>query len=230
MELAIAGTGEVLRFTPRALIIAGFTGRSRAKVEEHIAEMRAHGVPIPDRVPTFYPVPIGLLTVTTPIEVATPESSGEAEPVLIARGEEWYVAVGSDHTARDLEKDDIAQSKAACPKVLGKEAWRYADVREHWDRIGLKSWAVRDGKRIRYQDGTCADILPPEEIVRQLREREPGVPGEFVMCLGTLPLLTGGFVYASRYELALEDPVRGRRLALNYDVRVREKTDAKAGA
>src|SRR5579872_4110068 len=79
--------------------------------------MRAHGVPIPDTYPTFYPVPTSLLTQELTIDVKTHESSGEVEPVLIVRDDAWYVTLGSDHTARDEEKFDIARSKAACPKI-----------------------------------------------------------------------------------------------------------------
>jgi len=141
VEFTILPGGQKLKFEPQALIIAGFTGRNRAKVQEHIDEMREHGVPIPDSTPTFYPVPTSLLTIERNIDVRTAESSGEVEPVLVAAGNDWYITLGSDHTARDQEKTDIAQSKAACPKILCTQLWRYADLRPHWDRLTLSGWA-----------------------------------------------------------------------------------------
>jgi len=135
----------------------------------HIDELSAHGVPCPDIFPTFYPVPNDLLVTDRAIEVLSAESSGEAEPVLIARGNDWYIALGSDHTARDQEKVDIAQSKAACPKVISADAWRYADGRTHWDRLLLRCWSVESGRRAPYQAGTLADIMPLEELVRSAR-------------------------------------------------------------
>ena len=202
------------------LIIAGFTGRNRAKVQEHIDEMRAHGVPIPDAVPTFYPVPTSLLTTATAIDVETPQTTGEVEPVLIVRGDEWLFTLGSDHTDRALEKSDIAQSKAACPKIICTETWRYADVQPHWDSLVLEGWTVA-GSREPYQRGTCGDVIRPEELVAALREQHPEAGSFFVMCMGTLPLIGGKFVYAPRYEFQLTDPVLGRSLSLGYDVRLR---------
>ncbi len=183
--------------------------------------MRAHGVPIPDAVPTFYPVPMELLTRARAIEVSTAESSGEIEPVLVIRDrDEWYLTLGSDHTARDIEKADIARSKAACPKIVCAEEWAYADVRPHWDRIELAGWAVIDGRRQPYQRGTLGDVMEPEELVRILRERLAPLPNGLTVCMGTLPLIGGKFVYAPRYEFEMVDPVLERRLALGYDVRV----------
>ena len=220
MHFQVEPSGSSFDFAPHALIIAGFTGRSRAKVQEHIDEMRTHGVPIPDSVPTFYPVPPSLATTERSIDVATAETSGEVEPVLIARGDDWYITLGSDHTARDVEKTDIAQSKAACPKILCTSVWRNADLKPHWDRLTLRSWAIADGARVPYQQGTCADIVPLDELVRRLRERKPDLPRDFIMCMGTLPLIPGKFIYASRYEFELEDPVLARKFTLGYDVGV----------
>lgn len=207
-----------MNFDPQAVIIAGFTGRNRAKVQEHIDEMREHGVPIPDSTPTFYPVPLTLVTTARSIDVTTAESSGEVEPVLIAAGNDWYVTLGSDHTARDQEKIDIGQSKAACPKILCTQAWRYADVRSHWDRLTLASWAIEDGQRMPYQRGTCGDVMRLEDLVPRLRQNVPALAADYLMCMGTLPLIGGKFVYAHRYEFEFSDPVLGRAFTLGYDV------------
>jgi hypothetical protein len=180
--------------------------------------MREHGVPIPDSTPTFYPVPTSLLTTARSIEVATAESSGEVEPVLVAARNDWYITLGSDHTARDQEKTDIAQSKAACPKILCTQAWRYADVRPHWDQLTLAGWAIENGRRTPYQRGTCGDVMRLEDLVPRLRTHVPGLPADYVMCMGTLPLIGGKFVYAHRYEFELADPVLGNAFTLGYDV------------
>jgi len=220
MNFQVEGKGSSLRFEPQALIIAGFTGRSRAKVQEHIDEMRAHGVPIPGAVPTFYPVPQSLATTARAIEVATVESSGEVEPVLIAQGDKWYITLGSDHTARDEEKIDIATSKAACPKILCTDVWLYEEVRPHWDKLELLSWAFENGVRTPYQHGTCADIMKLDELVAELQRRVHSMPRDFIMCMGTLPLIPGKFIYSNRYEFELKDPVLNRAFTLGYDVRV----------
>lgn len=214
----------IFDFEPDALIIAGFTGRNHAKVGEHIDEMRAHGVPIPDSVPTFYPVPTSLLRKATgAIDVDGAQTTGEVEPVLVIRGDTWYLTLGSDHTDRELEKTDIALSKAACPKVLCTELWPFAEVRPHWDGLILEGWAVAGGSHHAYQRGTCGDILEPEELVRAARRNVPDLPATFAMCMGTLPLIGGTFVYAPRYEFKITDPVLGRSLSLGYDVHPRTR-------
>ena len=225
IDFRVAGGGEHFAYEPEALIIAGFTARDRATLKHHMEELRAIGVPIPEKTPTFYPVPCSLLTAETAIEVTTPESSGEVEPVLVARGDEWFIALGSDHTARDLEAVDIGRSKAACPKIISTELWRYAEVKAHWDRLTLRCWTVREGKRSTYQHGTCGDIMELEEIVRELRARKVTAAANVVMPMGTLPLVDGTFVFARRFELELEDPVLNRRLRLGYDVTVYNPAD-----
>lgn len=225
ITFTVAGGGEQFSYTPEALIIAGFTARNRTVVEHHMEELRAIGVPIPAEIPTFYPVPASLLIADPAIEVTTPESSGEVEPVLLARGDEWFIALGSDHTARDMEAIDIGRSKAACPKIVTTDLWRYAEVKPHWDQLTLRCWTVQNGARVPYQHGTCADIMQLEELVRVMRARKVTAAANFVMPMGTLPLLDGKFVFAKRFELELEDPVLDRRLTLGYDVTVYNPAD-----
>src|SRR6202034_1276711 len=59
------------------LVIAGWTGRDRAAVEEHIAELEKLGVKRPLSIPTFYPVSSARLTTRSRMEALGAESSGE---------------------------------------------------------------------------------------------------------------------------------------------------------
>jgi hypothetical protein len=147
MIFSVAETEETVSFTPRTVIVAGFTGRNRAGVDAHIRELMDQGVRPPESVPAFYMVPPSLLSNAERIKVPTAESSGEAEPVLLCLSDSWYVAVGSDHTARDMERVDIGESKRACPKLVSTEIWPYEDVRRHWDEIIVRSWALVNGKQ-----------------------------------------------------------------------------------
>jgi hypothetical protein len=38
----------------RSLVIAGWTGRDAARVEAHVRELEAEGIPRPPRTPMFY--------------------------------------------------------------------------------------------------------------------------------------------------------------------------------
>src|SRR4051812_29495319 len=114
-----ARDGGEIAFEPGSLVIAGFTGRNRDAVAAHVDELARLGVPEPAGIPAFYPLSPRLLSVEPEILVSSTATSGEVEPVLFCANGSWYVGVGSDHTARDLERVDIGLSKAACPKVVG---------------------------------------------------------------------------------------------------------------
>src|SRR5204863_7241997 len=112
-------------------------------VAAHIPELAAEGVPTPAQVPAFYPVPPDLLYQDgRAIVTAEPATSGEVEYALVVQGGEMWVAVASDHTDRAAERLDIALSKRACPKIVGRSVWRYADVAAHWDDLQVVSWTA----------------------------------------------------------------------------------------
>src|SRR3954454_18425132 len=85
------------------LIVAGWTGRDTAALEHHIEELAAIGVPRPSSVPVFYRTSVNGLTQTDRLEVLGPDTSGEAEPVLLNISGEVWLGVGSDHTDRKAE-------------------------------------------------------------------------------------------------------------------------------
>ena len=85
------------------LIIGGWTGRDKAKLEEHIVELEALGVARPVSTPCFYRVGANLLTTAPSIQTVGTGSSGEAEFFLLCQDEGFWVGLGSDHTAREVE-------------------------------------------------------------------------------------------------------------------------------
>lgn len=197
----VTTTGSEFTLESPTLLVAGYTGRDEALVRAHIDELAAIGVPPPETVPSFYLLPAELLTTDTAIEVGGANTSGEAEPVLICHRGEFYLGVGSDHTDRDVERDSVAASKAACPKPLAATVipvpadpglWA-------WDQVGLSSTV--DG--LPYQNGNLEAIRPPGELVELLRQG-PGEPGgDWVMFLGTVPLLGGDFVPGAHWQVTL---------------------------
>ncbi|MPV35540.1 DUF2848 family protein [Georgenia subflava] len=190
-----------LALTDYTVVVAGYTGRDAAAVQHHIDELAAIGIPAPDSVPAFYPMDAALVTQDPAVTVAGSYTSGEVEPVLVRAGGELYLGVGSDHTDRDLERESVAGSKAACPKPVSRQVVRVpADL--DWDAVEMAS-AV-DGER--YQSGTLRTLRVPTDVLALLDADSSAPGGDLVMFGGTLPLLTGTFVAGSAWELELRLP------------------------
>ena len=217
-----AGSGQPLPAEINGVVLAGYTGRDQESVRRHIEELADHGVPVPERVPSFYSVTPGLVVTADSIDVLGSETSGEAEFVLFRSNGELYVAAGSDHTDRALERDSVTYAKQVCPKVVSREAWRYAEVEAGWDRVELRAFAGED-RRI-YQEGSAADLLDPEEILGRVEARTGhGLDGVLVFS-GTLGL-AGELSFADRFEVELRDQATGNRLGVQYRINVIDPLD-----
>ena len=199
------------------LVVAGWTGRDAAAIAHHIEELAAIGVPPPSGVPLFYRIATGQLTQTRHLQVLGADSSGEVEPVLVSLADGLWVGVGSDHTDRKAEAMGVALSKQLCGKVVAPQLWRFDEVSPHWDRLVLRSWAVIGGERQLYQEGSVAAIRPPAELLGLYLGGEARLPAGTLMFCGTLGA-KGGVRPASRFEMEIEDPVLGRKLAHGYDI------------
>ena len=210
-----------LSITIRQAVIAGWTGRDRAAVDHHIAELAAIGVPPPSEVPLFYRISAQLLTSETVIQVVDATSSGEVEPLLIDDGESLYLGLGSDHTDRELESHSVALSKQVCAKPVATTLWDYRDVRDHLDDILLRSF-VRDDPAAEwtaYQDGGVAKIRPLDQLIAACPFAAGDgrlEPGTAMMC-GTLGVLSGGVRPARFFRMEMHDPVLDRTLVHEYE-------------
>jgi hypothetical protein len=203
VTLTVAGTGQVLAPRPRQLVIGGYTGRDEAAVRAHIGELAAIGVPPPPEVPAFYLLPPALLTTSEVVEVAGDRTSGEVEPVLFRVNGRYYIGVGSDHTDRDLEREDIAKAKAVCPKPVGPVVAPLPDPREaDWDGIEMACHVDRQA----YQQGRLASLRTPADLLARLPGQARGPEDDLVMFCGTLPLLTGEFVAGKEWQLDMRLP------------------------
>ena len=207
--------GDRIEVTPEIAIVAGFTGRDRRSVEAHIRELRDHGVPTPDRVPSFYEVSPHMLTQADSIAVAGTATSGEAEIAIIRWGDHRLVTLASDHTDREAESVDIELSKRVCPKPFAHTAWEYNAVARHWDDLELTSWIDEGGHRTLYQSGLAGEFLPLGEIESAIRFRRR--PSCWVLLMGTLPAV-GGIRSSTRFTAQLRDPDSGRSIDLAYDI------------
>ena len=202
----------------KRLVIAGWAGRDSAEVEHHIRELEAIGVRRPSAVPCFYEVSPDLLTTSASIDVLGANSSGEVEVVLIqTEVDGLLVGIGSDHTDRRVESYDVAVSKQMCAKPLGRTLWRYADVAAHWDALIARSWRIdSSGERVRYQEGSLARLMHPEQLIRRAFGTLSMI-AETVLFCGTQPVI-GPLTSAGAYELELHDPVLGRSLRHRYSI------------
>ena len=215
MHFQVANAPRSIEITD--LVIAGWTGRDKASVEKHIAELEAIGVKRPRAVPVFYSVAASLLTTEREVDVVGGDSSGEVEFVLVSAPEGLYVGVGSDHTDRKVETYGVTVSKQMCPKPISAELWALAEIEAHWDRLVLRSHVTRGGKRRLYQEGAVSQMLAPRDL---LARRSPGAalaPGTAMFC-GTLAV-RGEIGGGERFEIELHDAVRSRSLRHEYAVR-----------
>jgi hypothetical protein len=215
-ERKIGGQTEQSELVPKALIVAGWTGRDEEALRHHIEELAAIGVPRPSSVPVFYRISTANLTQTTHLEVLGPDTSGEAEPVVVAMQDGLWLGVGSDHTDRKAETLGIALSKQICAKVVGKTLWRLDEVVPHWDQLILRAHVTIDGKRVKYQEGSLSAMRNPADLMSRAGANfEKGT----VMFCGTLGAI-GGIRPATQFTAVLGDPVLGRELSCEYDVEV----------
>ena len=202
------------------LVIAGWAGRDPAAIQAHIDELAALGVAPPSTTPCFYRLAAGLLTQDENIAVLGIHSGGEVECVLLDSPLGTLVAIGSDHTDREVEAYGVAVSKQVCAKPLGRDAWLYADVAAHWDQLTMRSWLIgADGERRLYQSGAVDGLLDPADLWRRFAGA-PTLPAKSAMFGGTLSVhgAIAAMSSGDAFELELHDPVLERTLKHRYSV------------
>lgn len=217
-------SGKQMEATPKRLLIAGYTGKDQASVKKHIDELREIGVPAPPQVPMIYDVSTNLLTTSPSISVVQESSSGEAEVVIMNVEGKWYVGLGSDHTDRELEKLSIQKSKQVCSKPISTQFWLLDDIESRWDDIEMRSWMFVNGEKKEYQTGTLGEFLHPKELIKIITERGYYSEDLMVFC-GTLPIVTGEFIYGDGFSAELYDALTDRKIQLDYKVHI--LTDAE---
>jgi Protein of unknown function (DUF2848) len=199
------------------LVIAGWTGRDRAAVEKHIAELEALGVKRPATTPIFYRASAARVTTEAEIEALGAASSGEAEFVLLQHGGRLWVGAGSDHTDREVEKYGVSVSKQMCDKPIAPGFWAYQDVAPHWDKLMLRAYICDAGKRVLYQEGALTAMLDPAVLIEKFGGKDALDEATLMFC-GTLAA-HGGVRPSESFEFELDDPVLARKIQHRYRVR-----------
>ena len=203
-------------------VLCGYTGRDQAAVRKHIEELAKEGVEPPPSVPTQYPKPAWGLTQKDVIQVEGRETSGEVEFFLLLDKNRLFAGLASDHTDRELERLDIRKSKQVCPTILSRNIWKYEEVKDTWDQIQIRSWAIKDDQKNLYQESTLGSILPPEDLIRLVRSQLKDDTGGIVIFSGTPPILSGEMVFADRFEAELLDAGLNRKITIEYDIHTLE--------
>nr|WP_154325015.1 DUF2848 domain-containing protein [Pantoea sp. 201603H] len=197
------------------LVIAGWAGRDHHAVMHHISELEALGVPRPGAVPLFYRVAINQLSQHDTLEVVGEHTSGEAEPFIFTHHGELYVSLASDHTDRQLEAHSVALSKQVCVKPVAQQAWRMAEVAEHWDSLMLRSWIRENDEWTLYQQGSLASLRTPGDLLERYTGGQSLPADGLAMSCGTLSTI-GGIRPASEFRMELIDETLGRTLSHTY--------------
>ncbi|HWK60359.1 MAG TPA: DUF2848 domain-containing protein [Eoetvoesiella sp.] len=199
------------------LVIAGWAGRDKAAVEEHIVELEALGIARPASTPLFYRVAASRLTTHGNIQCWGAASSGEAETVLFAGADgRLHVGLGSDHTDRKVEAYDVSVSKQMCDKPVAGTVWPFDDVADHWDSLILRSFIQENGRRVLYQEGKVDALLAATELIHGYTGSDALAP-HTAMFGGTLTAI-GAIRPSARFEAELEDPVLARVIRLGYNI------------
>lgn len=207
---------KVLCFEPKRLINAGYTGRNQEAVRAHVEELRKVGIPAPQKTPVFFPKAADLIRQEGVISALDKDCSGEVEFVLLATEDGWYITVGCDVFDFRVEGFQSDKSKCLYPNYLAASAWRYEDVKDHWDELVLRSWIGPDHATL-YQEGTLSQILHVEDMVEMLKPClvDGVVPGT-VLSGGSLGCFVEGMPYMECFEFELEDPVLNRKIKGSY--------------
>lgn len=204
LEFEDIDSKEIIRLTEFTGMVAGYTGRDEHAVQEHIDELAAIGIAPPSSVPMFYPVEAESFTSVESLLVAGTATSGEVEPLYIRHQGRYYLGLASDHTDREVETRDIAESKRACPKPVSRQVVEIKDLENFsLDAARARTWV--DG--VLYQDGTLNNLRTPANVVGLFLERHDIGDQDFVCLGGTLPVIGGHFTYGSHWRIELElDP------------------------
>jgi len=197
--------------------IAGYTGRDKEAVEQYVAKLKEEGIAPPPSVPMVFAVGVDRVVSHDVVDVAGDHTCGEVEFVLLVTENGVHVTVGSDHTDRSLEQESIALSKQVVPKVVAKEAWRLAEVEDHWDQLILTATVGADGRP--YQKTGVDFFMKPDDILEFVDAK----PGTVVFC-GTVSSLGGGFDFDPVFAGTLTDPVLDRSIDFTYSARQLEDT------
>jgi hypothetical protein len=232
---AVNGLVSPRSVSVRRLCLGRNCGRDVKAVRESLDKKRAlgysvHGNPNVCRKSRY------LLTNEDVIEVQGPQTSGEVELVAVVDTGEVLITVGSDHNDRSVETMwtealgkvfDTAKSKQMVPAVVAKDAWRYLDVRDNWDRLNLRSSVTVSDDRVPLQDFSLSDLVDLEHhFAANPWLREDGT----VLFMGSSSMLPTVHLesYPQDFYFEVVDPVLHRTISHYYRVQSLEESGSRS--
>ncbi len=219
LKLKSGGLVRDIVFPVKRMVNAGYTARDQEGVRQHIEELKQKGVPAPAETPTLYPVASYLITTGGVLEVVEEDNSGEAEFVLLLEAGHVYVGVGSDHTDRALEAVSVIKAKQICPNVISPVVWPYEELKGVWNRLILRAWVEKDGKRILYQEGALSAFITAEDLLSLVKSRvKDGNLENTIIYSGTIPVIGGKVLSGEAFEVELFNPDNGDSLWCKYRI------------
>jgi len=209
---------EKISFKVQRMINLGRTSRNPSDIMKHLEELKKAGIKVSPSIPSYNPKIRDRITTDNKIEVLpNSKTSGEVEYVLLFTSDSnFYVAVGSDHTDRELEKQNVVLSKQICLNVISPEIWHYKDIKDHWDDLIMRAWIKKDGNRQLYQEGKLGEMLSPEELIEKVRLRVSGDLTGAVVYSGTFPIIGGKLNFSPYFEFELMDEKKGKSIRHSY--------------
>lgn len=201
------------------VVLAAFAGRDLNSARKKVEELRQIGHWAPDRVPAFIEVPPELIVHAPEISPGNHRTSGEVEYVLLNSKDGWLVSVGSDHSDREVEVNNLPASKVVCPKVVASTFWRLEDVEGHWDEMILQAYVTfGDGERRHCQREKLSALLPPRDLLKYVEEGGWNMGDGFLVFSGSIPFIVSA-EGATSFGFSLEDPILHRSISHEYLIR-----------
>lgn len=213
--------GEVVRVHATMLLNAAFSWR-RPLREVPDVQLITAGAPIPDSSPFLSVLPAYLAVQTDEVPALHEWTSGQAEWALVVAGpreQDLLLTVACAHADRLLIDHHPEWSRHSGPDVLGRRAWRLADVAARIDELTLAAWVNNGCGEPEIQRGNLAELLPPQYWVEQLRSRGLLRAGT-VLLSGTIAMRPEVDPFANAWYVELGDPITGRAITCGYRVRL----------
>ncbi len=110
------------------------------------------------------------------------------------------------------------------PKIIAPIAWKYEDVKDHWDDLILISKQWINGKEIIYQNASLRTLITPDDLLKIVDEFK--IPRKnLIIFSGTVATVTGKIMFGEKFRMEMIDPILDRRISYEYRIRQLPQTN-----